>query len=512
MRSKIWRRLFLQITLILLVFAAIFTFSTGNFLYSFSMGREKSGLKSSMRKITERLSENTQALSDIGGVTMELRESLFRQIETENNYMIEILGETAVSADAYYITPGHALWESIYDVSFFGPGTNEPSRYQQRPLESLDRQITPDGGVFQDFRDAGNGLEYLTYRVALENNIAVQLTVQKGVVRKYSAMSSQFMVIILVSCLGLSLIWVFIYSRRFAGPIAEMNAITQNMAGLDFRRRLSPRTKDEIGQLGHSINLLADKLDSTLYDLSMKNAKLAREIELERSLETMRREFVANVSHELKTPIAIIQGYAEGIKMDVSGNQRGREEYADVIIQESDKMNLLVRDLLDLSQLQSDQIKLSLAEFHIKPLAQSVCGHIGALADKKGISVTADIPDITVYSDERRCEQILKNYLVNAVSHTPKDGEIKVSGEVRESVMRVSVFNTGSKIDEPDMEKIWQSFYRADKARSRGEGRYGLGLSIVSAIQKRLGMDCGAKNLENGVVFWFDVGLSDTQH
>ena len=223
--------------------------------------------------------------------------------------------------------------------------------------------------------------------------------------------------------------------------------------------------------------------------------------------EQLRREFTSNVSHELKTPISIISGYAEGLKLNVS--PESKEEYCNTIIDESQRMNRLVLSILELSRYESGQIPLNKESFDISSFCAESLDRIFAGRD---IETENKIPEGTqITADPLQTEQVLKAYLENAAAHTPDGGKVWTESAVSGDTVRISVFNTGSHVDEEVMPQIWQSFFRGDKSHKRDSARFGLGLSIVSAIMKLHGHKCGVYNTDCGVCFWFeaDKGSSD---
>lgn len=280
-----------------------------------------------------------------------------------------------------------------------------------------------------------------------------------------------------------------------------MNEITRDMANLKFDRQLKTDRTDEIGQLATSVNEMSASLSTTLDDLNRTNAKLRDEIELERELDKMRKTFVANVSHELKTPIAIISGYAEGLKLNV--NAKHRDEYCDTIIDESNRMNSLVLSILELSKYESGQVPANKTAFDICSMADMLLGRIFEGTD---IDAQNKIPTKTVvFGDRMQIEQVIKAYLENAKSHVNTRGSVTVYSEELDGKIRVCVHNTGSHIEKEKMPYIWQSFYRGDDSHKRDNSRFGLGLSIVNAVMNIHNNRCGVYNTDDGVTFWFEI-------
>ncbi|MGN1081701.1 MAG: ATP-binding protein, partial [Acutalibacteraceae bacterium] len=385
----------------------------------------------------------------------------------------------------------------------------DPFGYDIKENEVVETELNPDGSSFSTIRMKATGTEYLVYSCTDSSENTVEIRVQKEFIEQSASVAGKFVSCIAIVCLAVSLIFILLYSRGFSRPISEMNDITKDMAALNFERRIKTSSKDEIGQLAGSINHLSDELSRTLDDLRSKNEQLEKDIELAERVDEMRKEFVANVSHELKTPIAVISGYAEGLKMSVFDRETA-EKYCDVIMSESARMNDLVIDLLELSRYQSGQNILHAEAFNIQDIISDAVRAAKAKTEAEGLDISCDSRNVTVTADPVKIRTVLQNYLNNAVSHCEKNGKIRISYDDRGDRVRVSVYNDGEHISDGDAEKIWQSFYRADKSRKRGEGksRFGLGLSIVKEIMEIHKMPYGVENTEGGVSFWFELPLA----
>ena len=248
-------------------------------------------------------------------------------------------------------------------------------------------------------------------------------------------------------------------------------------------------------------------MDNALTELREKNAQLEADIEKERQLEKLRRDFVSSASHELKTPIAIIRGYAEGLKMNLDGENEGASEYCDIIMGESDKMNDLVINMLEQSLYASGSKMPDKTEFDVNSYIKDFLKGMTPIFEEKGITLIYDEAEYIAFADRKQMTTVLSNIVNNACSHAKDEKIIKISTEKIHNHLKINVFNTGSKIDDKDKDGIFTSFYRADKAHSRKEGRFGLGLSIVKSIIDNHDCECGFENKENGVEFWFTMEL-----
>ncbi|MBU3126139.1 cell wall metabolism sensor histidine kinase WalK [Clostridium sp. FP2] len=295
----------------------------------------------------------------------------------------------------------------------------------------------------------------------------------------------------------------FFYSNMIAKPLIKITKTASKMAKLDFTEKCEVKSEDEIGALATSLNLLSENLNEALTSLTDANTQLEKDIEKEKKLTEMRKDFVAAVSHELKTPITLIEGYTLALNDDVLEGEE-KQYFIDVIMDESRKMNSLVSDMLDLSQLESGNFKLTKEEFTLHELVKSVTKKFSSLLNEKQIKLGLNfIEDIKVNADWNRIEQVITNYMTNAIRHTQEGGSITVTMINREDTICVEVENSGNKIDLSETSKIWDNFYKIDKSRTRKLGGTGLGLSIVKNIILLHGGTCGVENTEMGVKFYF---------
>lgn len=309
----------------------------------------------------------------------------------------------------------------------------------------------------------------------------------------------------LVVILIATIIMIYV-SNSFTRPLLKLTEIAKRMSELDFEIRYPVVTHDEIGVLGSSINTLSETLEKTISELKAANNELQRDIEEKTQIDEMRKEFLSNVSHELKTPIALIQGYAEGLYDNINDDSGSREFYCEVIIDEAGKMNKMVKKLLTLNQIEFGKNTLSFERFDITELVKQVINSASLLAGQKGAVINMpDYEPVYVWADEYMVEEVVTNYISNAANHVAGAMRIDVNIERRGDVVRVSVFNTGNRIPEDELDKIWIKFYKVDKARTREYGGSGIGLSIVKAVMNSMNRQCGVLNHEDGVEFWFEL-------
>ncbi len=370
-----------------------------------------------------------------------------------------------------------------------------------------DRREFADGSYFETQLFERQNVKYIVYVRPMSFGGTLEMYSRKSNIDDNANAAITVTTVTSIAALLGALFAVYFYSKKFTKPLIEMRNVTKGIAETDFSRKCTAETRDEIGELAGSINQLSASLEETLADLSEKNRKLQSDIEHEQRIDKMRKDFISNVSHELKTPISIVQGYAEGAKLlYANGNGEKAEEYCNIIVSESEKMNNLVLQLLELSQYESGSMQMCSESFDFSALAADYARANALKFEEAGIAFQSTVPTPCIcFGDRVKIQMVLNNYISNACAHAVGEKRITLSAEERETVWRVTVFNTGAPIHDEDIGKIWDSFYRADKSHSRKAGRFGLGLSIVSEIQKLHQMAYGVENRPDGVAFWFDV-------
>ena len=326
--------------------------------------------------------------------------------------------------------------------------------------------------------------------------------------RESASISNRFLLYIGSVLIVVSILLIWYFSKRITDPIRELARLSDRMADLDFDAKYTSGGSNEIGELGENFNRMSEKLESTISELKKANNSLQKDIEQKDKLEKMRNEFLGNVSHELKTPIALIQGYAEGLKEGVNEDAESREFYCDVIMDEASKMNQMVKNLLTLNQLEFGDEDIVFERFNLTALVKGVLQSMEIMADQAGAKIMLHTEeDIYAWADEFKVEQVVRNYVSNACHHVSGDMVIEVKMVQKDGKVRVSVFNTGNPIPEADAPHIWDKFYKVDKAHTREYGGNGIGLSIVKAIMKSFNQEYGVKNYDNGVEFWFELDV-----
>ena len=427
------------------------------------------------------------------------------RVAIKNNFDIIIKDE---NDKAVYLSNKDFLSNIRVIIDFWG--INKQKEY--KVLEETDKL------EIRNIKDTETSANYILLSGKLDNGYGVYIRIPISSIQESVRISNRFLyliagIVIIVG--GIAIIYI---SKTFSSPISELNNIAKKMANLDFSHKYAVTDDDdEINELGESINMMSDKLETTINQLRSTNIELERDIEKKSKIDEMRKSFISDVSHELKTPIALIQGYSEGLLENVNDDPESRKFYAEVILDETNKMDKMVRQLIELTKLEYEKREFNNRTFNIVELEKEIVRTSKVMIDEKQTEVIFETPDkIDVFADDMYLSQIITNYLTNAIKHVKDvDGEkyIKITNVVLQDKQkaRVTVFNTGENISEENLNRIWNRFFKADEARNREDGGSGIGLSIVRAIMNNYGNDYGVKNKPKGVEFYFEVDLQSGQ-
>lgn len=379
--------------------------------------------------------------------------------------------------------------------------------------QDLDMAISEDGSryILQNVLDRKSGVNYLEMWGVLENGNFFMLRSSVESIRESVAIANRFLAYVGIAAAIASGIIIWYVSGKVTEPILQLTDISEQMIHLDFDAKYSGKVKTEVALLGENINKLSEALEKTISELKTANNELKKDIENKNKTDEMRKEFLSNVSHELKTPIALIQGYAEGLHEQVNDDAENREFYCEVIMDEASKMNIMVQKLMTLNELEFGNDNITMERFDIISLIKNYIQSASILTGQNNIKVRMDeYPPTFVWADEFKTEEVFMNYFTNAVNHASGDKIIDVKLSVKEKSVRISVVNTGEPIPGESLEHIWDKFYKVDKARTREYGGSGVGLSIVKAIMNSMNQQYGVINYENGVEFWFELDTVKT--
>ena len=356
--------------------------------------------------------------------------------------------------------------------------------------------------------DPQNNTEYLTMWGNFDNGDIFIMRSPLESIRSAVMIFNRFIGVVGGCVILVSVLLAWYFSKRITEPIMELATLSQKMADLDFEAKYTSGGSNEIGVLGENFNRMSERLEQTISNLKEANYKLQKDIEQKEKRENMRSEFLGNVSHELKTPIALIQGYAEGLKEGVNDDPESREFYCEVIMDEAGKMNRMVKNLLALNQLEFGEDDVQFDRFDITSLISGVLQSLDILIEQKEAQVIFRHKNpVYVWADEFKVEQVVRNYVNNALNHVDGEKVIEIKITQENDMAKITVFNTGTPIPEEDLPHIWEKFYKVDKARTREYGGNGIGLSIVKAIMDSFGKGYGAINHTNGVEFWFELDM-----
>ncbi|WP_242217917.1 cell wall metabolism sensor histidine kinase WalK [Bacillus cereus group sp. BfR-BA-01380] len=391
-----------------------------------------------------------------------------------------------------HIPEENTLSNSIYTNHLFMQKVNE---FQAKILFDEER-LKQD--TLQILEKEENGIKYrlfiqpitepngeTTYIFALASLQPVDEAIQ---------MIKDYYIYIIIFALSLIFLAAFYYSKKIAKPLLQINTTTQKMAKLDFSEAIPITSKDEIGDLSQNINILSTTLHSYINNLQ-------QDIEKEKQLEHTRKEFIAGVSHELKTPLSIMTSCMSILKDGVASHKK--DYYFKAMETEVNKMNLLIVDMLELAKLESGTYKMEMRPFLINKTIEHICEHLSFEIKNKQLNVQTSLSEIEVLANPHRIEQVITNFITNAIRYTPENERIIISAEEESTCVKICIENKGSHIPEEQLSKIWERFYRGDTSRQRSTGGTGLGLAISKNILDLHGVQYGASNTKDGVLFFF---------
>lgn len=476
----------------MLLFSALFTFTIvfcwlANILFlgKFYMSRKEAMLRESYLRL--------DYVATKYGETSDEFKNIFEMITERNNYDVLIL-----DSDMMPVISNVPNYEFLSDklIGYF-LGYTESTEI----LEKADKYTV------QKSSDTMHSNDFLELWGVFSNGNLIVARTPVSSIKDSVYIANLFLMYVGLLAIAISIAIVYCVSTNITNPILQLVDISDRMAKLDFDARYEGDDLNEIGLLGNHINKLSDTLKTTISELKTANIELKNDLERKTEIDEMRTEFLSNVSHELKTPIALIQGYAEGLMDCVNDDEESKNFYCEVIADEASKMNNLVKSLLELNELEFGQNNVCLERFDIVEVIRNCSSNIDILLKQNEIKYifNQDEP-VFVWSDEFKVIQVFNNYLSNAIHYANGDEKVvKVSVTKKDDKVRISVFNTGNPIPEEAVPKLWTKFYKVDKARTREYGGSGVGLSIVKAAMDALNQKYGVINYENGVSFWFEV-------
>lgn len=286
----------------------------------------------------------------------------------------------------------------------------------------------------------------------------------------------------------------FYYSKQIAKPLLNVNDVTKKIVQLDFSEKANVSSKDEIGDLSSNINTLSDSLHAHIQQLH-------QDIEKERALENTRKEFISNVSHELKTPLSVMKSCISILKDEVAPQKR--KYYFQAMEKEVDKMDMLIVDMLELAKLESGTYKMERNAFYIDEMIEDINKKLLGEIEEKGLKVDTHLFSVQVIANQRYIEQVIINFVTNAIFYTPSREKIIISMIEETDRVKIAVENKGTHIPDEQLGKVWNQFYRGDASRKRSQGGTGLGLAISKNILELHHVEYSVENTDDGVLFFF---------
>ncbi|WP_105615309.1 sensor histidine kinase [Vallitalea okinawensis] len=354
-------------------------------------------------------------------------------------------------------------------------------------LEEIIKELkdNADQEYIYDAVTAMNSSKYIVLVTKISKDQYLMISKSMKELSYNASIANEFFMYIGILLLLIGSIVMKLYSKRLTQPVQEIRDIAMDIAELNFSRRVEVLSKDELGSLSESINIMADRLDDAIVRLNENLDK--------------RKQLLRDITHELKTPIGVILGYVEALKYGVSSDS---DEYYNIIISECNRMDRMVKELLNQSVLESGSVQLRQEEIDMKVLIKSIMERFHKELKGKRIGVTSQYAyQNNIVADQYLIDRVITNFIVNAIRHTSKNGKIEISFNELNEMFEIGVFNTGSFIPEEEIDRVWDAFYKVDKARKRNSAGQGIGLSIVKSIVELHDGICFVENLNNGVRF-----------
>ena len=359
--------------------------------------------------------------------------------------------------------------------------------------------------IIQRRKNAHTKMNYMEIWGELETGGYFLIRTPVESIRESVNLSNQFLMYVGIAAIVLSAFVIHGVTKKLTRPIRELARISEEITSLNFEAKYVSTGTIEVDELGENMNQLSETLEKTISELKAANNELKSDIEKKEKIDEMRQEFLSNVSHELKTPIALIQGYAEGLMEGAFEDEENKAFYCEVIMDEANKMNNLVKNLLELNRIEFGNEEITFSRMDIVEFIHGVLSSFKLTCEQSGIQILFEAEGpIYVWGDEFKLEEVFQNFLTNAIHHAEGEKKIEICvAPWHENNIEISVFNTGKPIPEEDISRIWEKFYKVDKARTREYGGNGIGLSIVKAIMESMHKPFGVENFDNGVRFWF---------
>jgi len=489
-------KLFITLSVVIVMIIAFFILINNTVVEALYYYKKNQAIVETFEFIDKNIPKDIDAADEPDKIKLDLE-----KISINNNFEIVILDaeKEVYLTNKNYIGEFGTINDIKYDVDY-------------SIFNKSDILYSKDGTSVRRMIDRKTDQTYILLDGHLENGNLIYIRSAVTPIQDSVAISNRFIYIIGIASIILGAIAITFITERFTKPIEELNDIANEMSNLNFKRKYRINdSEDEINELGKSINSLSDKLEDTINQLKVSNSELERDIEEKSKIDEMRKQFISDVSHELKTPISLIQGYAEGLVENVISDEESKKFYAEVILDEADKMDKLVKRLLELMKLEYGDRKFNDKKFDILELINEVIRNQDKVLKEQNIAVEfKEKEPIYVYADDFYIEQVVTNYFTNAIKNVEEvNGKKKIKISIvqskEEDKYRVKVYNTGKNIDQENLNRIWTRFYKIDESRDRSKGGTGIGLSLVKAIMTKYKNQYGVTNKKDGVEFYFDI-------
>lgn len=412
------------------------------------------------------------------------------------NQRVATIESTLSEVDAFANTDFVSL-ESSLNISLLAVDTDGATVYQSDtlPMRGLILKQIPEM-----MESVDEELQYLQTESAETRYALVSLQVNDGYlfavfsmidVTEASRVLLQQLWIITAVLIVAALLLSILLSRLFSRPILRVTKAAHEMADGNYDIALPVTTKDEIGELTNTLNELGVELGKA---------------------ENLRKELIANVSHELRAPLTIIQGFAETVRDITWPDEQKRTEQLTMIAEEATRLSGMVTDILDYSKLESGTEGISLSDFESGQVLSELVGRFEIEAGKKDVALELSCPDCLIRFDRGKFIQVMNNLLINAVQHAPKRSVVRVRCEETDGALRISVENGGKPIPPEEMDVIWDRYHRAQQSGKAGSLGTGLGLAIVKSILTQHGVAYGVSSDETKTAFWFETVSVDASN
>ncbi len=394
------------------------------------------------------------------------------------------------------------IYSSNDDSNWLGA---QKGKHRDEIIERIREDEDDPEVVLEEVRQRG-GVRDVLYQTGEKDGYTVILTQVMDAVDNTILQSNIVVAAVTLLFLAGTLIIAFMLSKSFTKPIKRMQATVDSITQLNFSERCNVATGDELEHLADDINALSAHLKQTLDELQQKNIQLKNDI-------LSQRKFISNASHELRTPLSLIKGYADEMANGFIVDPKHQKTVTGIISDEASKMNRLLKEMLDLSRMESGRMPLDLQPLSVGSEIRAFIEKYDGYIHEKHLNVSLKLAegDDTAWLDPMRFEQILANYLSNAAKYSDSKHVVVISTTMTESAVRINMFNSGKPLGDDTLSKLWERFYKQDESRTHDDASYGLGLSIVAAIQAMTQQAFGAENTDGGVTFWFEAARNETK-